>query len=97
MMQATAVTSGLHVRLCLGSSCFSRGNGRALQLLQQYLKENGLEERVFLSGALCDGHCSGGPMLRIGETDYEKVEPATILDLLRHHLEQSPTSDGGES
>ena len=39
--------------VCMGSACFSRGNTRTLDLIQRYLKEHSLEQRVRVTGTLC--------------------------------------------
>jgi NADH:ubiquinone oxidoreductase subunit E len=38
------------VELCLGSSCFARGNSQALSMLEAYIKEHHLEDKVRLVG-----------------------------------------------
>ena len=45
----------------MGSSCFSRGNGKNLPRIQQFLKSSGLGTRVTLKGCRCGNVCSGGP------------------------------------
>ncbi len=54
------------IRICMGSSCFSRGNRGTLQLIQQYLKDNQLERDVILKGNHCFGECNSGPVVKIG-------------------------------
>jgi NADH:ubiquinone oxidoreductase subunit E len=49
------------ITLCMGSSCFSRGNGKSLPYIQRFLKENRLDTRVTLRGCRCGGCCSDGP------------------------------------
>ncbi len=49
------------ITLCMGSSCFSRGNGKNLPRIQQFIKEHGLDTQVTLKGCRCGGCCSGGP------------------------------------
>jgi len=63
--------------ICLGSSCFTRGNDETLPRLQAFLKRKGLEDRVALKGARCEGRCQHGPNLRLGETF---LDPATCLE-----------------
>lgn len=66
----------------MGSSCFSRGNKRLLALVQSYLAENGLKERVRFKGAHCMGKCEKGPVLMIDDNAYFHVDQAKVLDLL---------------
>lgn len=92
-MEKTDIQSGVvDVEMCMGSSCFSRGGNRALVLVQTYLKENGLEDRVHVRGHLCQGKCQDGPNLVIDGRAYDRVDPAVALDLLKHHLEKQKSN-----
>jgi NADH:ubiquinone oxidoreductase subunit E len=69
--------------ICMGSSCFSRGNKKALPVIQEYLREKGLEGRIVFKGSHCFGKCEMGPVLHINGVEYRQVDPgqlATILD-----------------
>ncbi len=70
------------VELCMGSSCFARGNSQALSILENYIAEHHLEDRVDLIGHLCLGACSQGPNIRIGTVQYAGVRPECVIDLL---------------
>ena len=59
------MAENITVEICMGSSCFARGNSENLQAIEAYLTENGLEDRVELIGHLCLGRCKEGPNLRI--------------------------------
>ena len=78
----------LVVELCMGSSCFARGNAQTLAALETFLQEEGLGERVELVGHLCLGACSKGPNLRIGETTYHGLDTACVLDLVSSALKE---------
>jgi NADH:ubiquinone oxidoreductase subunit E len=69
--------------ICLGSSCFTRGNDENLPRLQAFLKRKGLEDKVALRGARCEGRCQHGPNLRLGEAF---LDPATCLEGLEQAL-----------
>ena len=70
------------IKICLGSSCFSRGNRRTLQVIQKYLKDHQLESDVILKGNHCFSDCSSGPVMKIGEKLYEQVSSETVLEIL---------------
>lgn len=70
------------IKICLGSSCFSRGNKMTLQLVQKYLKDHQLERDVILKGNHCFSNCSAGPTMKIGEKVYEQVTSETVLEIL---------------
>jgi NADH:ubiquinone oxidoreductase subunit E len=75
------------IEVCMGSSCFSRGNRRNLDLLQEYLREENLEEVVELRGRLCSGSCKKGPNITIDGQLYSGVTPSllkTLLETLRN-------------
>ena len=58
--------------ICLGSSCFARGNRQFLHVINEYLKEKNLVGEVQFHGQRCFGNCSAGPTLRLGN---ELIEP----------------------
>lgn len=70
------------IEICLGSSCFSRGSGKTLQTIQNYLKVNKLENDVVLKGNHCFNDCSKGPVIKIGDKLHEQVSEESILDIL---------------
>ncbi|AQT68973.1 NADP-reducing hydrogenase subunit HndA [Anaerohalosphaera lusitana] len=78
----------LEITICMGSSCFSRGSRDSLEVLQKYLEEEGLEEKVDLRGALCMGNCKKGPNMVVSDEEYENVTPGTVVDIVKHHLER---------
>ncbi len=74
--------------ICLGSSCFARGNEENIRVVEAYLKENSYEDDVDveLSGTLCQGRCAEGPNVVIDGRLYSKVDPGVMLELLRELL-----------
>ncbi len=74
------------IRICLGSSCFARGNKKMVQVIQQFLIQNHLEEKVNFHGAHCFGHCGEGPMIMIGEDLIHSQDPDEIKSLLKNHF-----------
>ena len=75
------------VELCMGSSCFARGNARTLTLLENYIAEKNLGDRVELIGHLCLGACSIGPNVKIGEVTHSGISSECVVDLLCEALE----------
>ena len=72
------------ITICMGSSCFSRGNNQNLKLIKEYIK--GREAEVFLSGALCREQCSKGPVIYFGDKMLSCVESADLPNLLDAYL-----------
>lgn len=62
------------ITICLGSSCFSRGNKKTLHAINNYLKENDLVDKVYFHGAHCYSNCDKGPILKVNDTLYEQVD-----------------------
>ena len=75
------------IEICMGSSCFSRGNALSLERVENYLQKTGLLEEVELKGRLCTGNCASGPCMSINNTSYSQVHPDAVEDLLRYHLD----------
>ena len=76
------------VELCMGSSCFARGNSEILQAVENYLAEKGLSDSVELVGHLCLGKCKFGPNLRIDGTDYSGLTPEEAITHIAKALEK---------
>mgnify|MGYP000250551565 FL=1 len=74
------------IKVCMGSSCFARGNIQNLQLIQNYLKENGLDAEVELVALRCCDKCSQGPNITIDNVEYNNIDKGTLLDILEKHF-----------
>jgi NADH:ubiquinone oxidoreductase subunit E len=70
------------IGICLGSSCFARGNAENLRVIQEYVAARGLEDRVTTVGHLCEDHCSRGPNLIVDGTMHHSVDAAATRSLL---------------
>ena len=69
------------ISVCMGSSCFPRGNNRNLESLKIFIEKNRLEGIVDLIGNLCEGDCKKGTNMRIGEQPYHDVVPNSLKDI----------------
>nr|WP_281281252.1 (2Fe-2S) ferredoxin domain-containing protein [Pontiella desulfatans] len=72
--------------ICMGSSCFARGNRDHLELIENYLHGNRIDAEVRFSGCRCRGECGRGPNLEINGNLYHEVDTGTLLDLLEFHF-----------
>jgi NADH:ubiquinone oxidoreductase subunit E len=68
--------------ICMGSSCFSRGNKKSLQIIREFLKEKNIQGQITFKGSHCFGNCQNGPVLKINDTFLEKVDPGNLLSVL---------------
>ncbi len=75
------------ITVCMGSSCFARGNAENLSFIEQYLKEKGLEAEIDLCGARCENKCATGPHVTINGVLYSGVTPEMIRAVLNKTLE----------
>jgi NADH:ubiquinone oxidoreductase subunit E len=72
--------------VCMGSACFSRGNARTVPVIQEYLREKGLEQAVKVTGILCQNRCRQGPNLDIDGQCLCGVDPTALGALLDERL-----------
>jgi len=72
--------------ICMGSSCFSRGNKSLYQMIISFLKQHNLEPLVSIKGSLCECNCKTGPNIRIDGHEYHMVTEQKLLQLLQIHL-----------
>lgn len=72
----------LNITVCMGSSCFARGNSQNLEFIENYIKENGLEAQIDLAGARCEGKCATGPNIVINGTEYNEVDEDKLKEIL---------------
>lgn len=76
----------IEMQICLGSSCFSRGNKEVVNFIREYLRKNHLDDRVIFKGARCMGLCSNGPNLNINGVTIEEVTISKIEGILEKEL-----------
>ncbi len=76
----------IEMQICLGSSCFSRGNKEVVNFIKEYLRKNHLDDKVVFKGARCMGLCSKGPNLTINGLTIEGVTIARIEGILEKEL-----------
>lgn len=74
------------ITICMGSSCFSRGNNINAEIIERFLREHNLIAEVEIQGCLCEGHCKEGPNIKINGELLQGVLPGMISDLLEHKL-----------
>lgn len=72
------------ITICMGSSCFARGNETNLALCEEFLAARELRDEVDveLAGSLCTGNCASGPVVIVDGRVYVKVDRGVMNDIL---------------
>ncbi len=68
--------------ICLGSSCYRRGNQQVLEIVKAWLEEHGLEEDVDFRGQLCSGNCAHGPVIKINGKLFHGIDKNSVIRIL---------------
>ena len=68
--------------ICLGSSCFARGNNKNLEFIQRYLKVNNVKGKITCKGQLCSQQCSKGPVVIIDGEMFTDVNKTKLMEIL---------------
>lgn len=76
----------IQIKICLGSSCFSRGNNELVQKVKKYISVRNLESKVVFMGDHCSSNCSDGPNIRINGKVINRVTVDNIDGVLDKNL-----------
>jgi NADH:ubiquinone oxidoreductase subunit E len=74
------------IKVCLGSSCFSRGSKELTRVIKKFIIKNRLEDKVFFSGDHCFDKCSEGLNIRINGKIFQHVNIENITGILEEEL-----------
>ncbi len=75
-----------NLTICLGSSCFARGNKEIVHLIRKFLDAHALNQTVDFRGKHCFGHCEHGPSLRIDQRRIEHISRNNIEEILKQEF-----------
>ncbi len=76
------MSNKVEVVICLGSSCFARGNKATLKVIDKYIKDNNLHDKIYFHGGHCFGRCAEGPVVKINDTIHTGVNEFNIIEIL---------------
>ena len=76
------------IELCMGSSCFARGNSRILSVLELFIEEKNYSDDVDIIGHLCMDNCSGGPVVKINDFEYLNRNGNEIIEIIESQLDK---------
>lgn len=74
------------IQICMGSSCFSRGNSRNLEIIKDFIKDHNIDAEVNLKGHLCANQCDKGPIIEINSESFKAVSESGITKILESKL-----------
>jgi NADH:ubiquinone oxidoreductase subunit E len=74
--------------ICLGSSCFARGNQELIPVIRRYLIRKQMEDKVDFKGDHCFSNCSEGPNMMIDSKLYQHITLENIEAMLDEGLSE---------
>jgi (2Fe-2S) ferredoxin len=84
----------LNILVCKKSDCCKRGGRAVLEALEIGLDERELGDRVTIKSTGCMKRCKAGPNLVMPDkTQYTRVRPEEIPDLLDKHFQSQPVQE----
>ena len=66
----------MKITVCIGSSCHIKGSRTVVEQLQALITENGLTDKIELSGTFCMGKCQQGVCVTVDD-EFHSVTPDT--------------------
>jgi len=75
------------VVICLGSSCFARGNKQLVKIVNDYLRDRNLLNDVRFHGERCFGQCAVGPSLKLDGILKERLDEESLIVVLDEFFE----------
>jgi len=70
------------ITICMGSSCFARGNKATLQKIKEYIEKHNIEDKVLFKGNRCFDKCGKGPNLMIDGKMFHQVNAGNVETIL---------------
>ena len=76
------------VHLCFGPTCTRFGPKELLRVLEDEIRQQGLEDQVSIQASACRQRCEQSPSLNVypGPVFYNRLTPDAIRAIVRQHL-----------
>lgn len=74
------------IRICLGSSCFSKAKQSNLEYIERFLNSHNMKDEVDFAGHLCKDQCMTGPNVEIDGIMYNEVDTEKLEKILGNHF-----------
>jgi len=74
------------ITVCMGSSCFGKGNHSTAEAVTQFIEEHKLEDKIEVAGCLCSGNCAKGPNVMVNDKLISGVSEQSIGAVIAQEL-----------
>jgi NADH:ubiquinone oxidoreductase subunit E len=81
------MSKSIEIEICMGSSCFSRGNSESLEIIEGLSRSNEIPCDILLKGCLCKESCASGPIITVNGDKHKEVDASCVKDLLLKYME----------
>ena len=75
----------MKITVCIGSSCHIKGSRQVVELLQYFINENNLGDKVELGGTFCMGKCQQGVCVTVDDV-FHSVTPSTVEEFFKKEV-----------
>ncbi len=75
----------MKITVCIGSSCHLKGSRDVVEQLQKLIADNGLKDKVELSGTFCMNNCKNGVSVTLDDKLYS-LSPETTADFFTNEV-----------
>jgi NADH:ubiquinone oxidoreductase subunit E len=76
----------MEVIVCIGSACHLKGSHQVIERLLVLLHENGLENKVKVKAAFCQGKCQEGVAMSIDGQEILGASPKTVDAIFQKYI-----------
>lgn len=70
------------IQVCIGSACHLKGSYNVINMLQNYIKENKLENQIAVKAAFCLGECTKAVSVRVNDGPVQSLDEAGVESFL---------------
>jgi len=74
------------ITVCMGSSCFGKGNQATAEAVTQFIEEHKLQDKIEVAGCLCSGHCAKGPNIMVNDKLISGVSDQSVCAVIAQEL-----------
>lgn len=78
----------MKITVCIGSSCHIKGSRTVVEQLQALITENGLTDKIELSGTFCMGKCQQGVCVTVDD-EFHSVTPDTVKEFFENTVKNN--------